>query len=268
MMGNTHSPGFTLIELAIVLFIIALILGGLLTPLATKLELEERKQTSEKLEEVRSSLLGFAIVNGHLPCPDCPNTTTGQCNLVATQLGADKIGDGIEDGIDSGGNASNDRSPPNQFLSCATLPSPTVEVTSEGNLPWVTLGVDEFDSWENHFRYRVNEDFADDTDGTGCGTPATNVSFEICSTGNINVNDGTGASVAQNVPAVVVSFGKNASETGNPSSASEIENQDGDTTFIQKDYVTSSGTDEFDDLLMWLPSSSLIYRMVQAERLP
>ena len=259
MMGNTHRSGFTLIELAIVLFIIALILGGLLTPLATKLELEERKRTSEKLEEIRSSLLGFAIVNGHLPCPDCPDTTSGNCNLVSTGLGADKIGDGIEDGLyNPGPTASNDRST-NPFNSCAT---------TEGNLPWVTLGVDEFDSWENHFTYHVTDSFADDNDGTGCGTPATNVSFEICSTGNINVNDGTGASVAQNVPAVVVSFGKNVSETGNPSSASEIENQNGDTTFIQKDYVTSSGTDEFDDLLMWLPSSSLIYRMVQAERLP
>ena len=256
-MSNSARAGFTLIELAMVLFIITLILGGLLTPLATKLELDERKKTSEKLEEIRNSLVGFAIVNGHLPCPDCPNATKDSCGTVSTELGADKIGDGIEDGMDTG-SASNDRST-SPFDSCAA---------SEGNVPWVTLGVDEFDAWENHFTYRVTDSFADDTDGTGCGTAATGISFEICSTGNININDDTGGSVAQNVPAIVLSFGKNATETGNPSSTSETENQDDDTTFIQKDYVTGSGTDEFDDMLIWLPSSSLIYRMVQAERLP
>jgi hypothetical protein len=70
------------------------------------------------------------------------------------------------------------------------------------------------------------------------------------------------------VPAVVISYGRNANDSGNPSSASEQENQNNDALFIQKDYTTSNTTDEFDDMLVWIPANTLIYRMVQAERLP
>lgn len=258
---NQHpgNRGFTLIELAMVLFIIALVLGGVLTPLSAKLEQDERTKTQDLLNQARDSLIGFALVNGHLPCPDCPNgTITANCGAVQSGLGASAIDDGVEDGIDSGGSPSNDRST-NPFNSCAT---------SEGNLPWSTLGLSEDDAWGNHFTYRVTDSFADDQDGTGCGTATTGISFEICSTGNIDVEDGAGSAVAQNLPAIVVSFGKNADEPGNPSSTSELENQDDDTLFIQKDYTNETGTDQFDDMLMWIPASTLMYRMVEAEKLP
>ena len=260
-MTMTPNRGFTLIELAMVLFIIALILGGVLAPLSTKLELDERTKTAKLLDEARNSLIGYAVVNGHLPCPDCPNNTiTASCGAVQTALGSSAINDGNEDGIDSGSSPSNNRGS-NPFVSCAT---------DEGNLPWATLGVEEFDAWENHFTYRVTDSFADDTDGTGgCGmATTTGISFEICSSGNINIQDGSGNSVADNVPAVVISYGRNANDTGNPSSASEQENQNNDALFIQKDYTTSNTTDEFDDMLVWIPANTLIYRMVQAERLP
>jgi hypothetical protein len=94
------------------------------------------------------------------------------------------------------------------------------------------------------------------------------VSFHICSDADINIEDGSGGAVASGVPAVVITFGKNANEPGNPSSASETENQAGDEKlFISKDY-TSGETDEFDDMLVWIPLNVLIYRMIQAERLP
>lgn len=253
--------GFTLIELAMVLFIMALILGGLLPPLSTKLEQDERNKTAELLEQAKNSLIGYAVVTGHLPCPDCPNNTiTANCGAVASGLGSSAINDGNEDGIASGGSPSNDRST-NPFLSCAT---------SEGNLPWATLGIDENDSWGNHFDYRVTDSFADDVDGAGScgGAITTGISFQICSKGNINVEDGSGNSVAQNLPAIIISFGKNAGDPTNPSSPSEIENQNDDTLFIQKDYNTATGVDEFDDMLTWIPTSTLVYRMVQAERLP
>jgi len=259
-MTITRNRGFTLIELAMVLFIMALILGGLLPPLSTKLEQDERNKTADLLEQAKNSLIGYVVVNGHLPCPDCPNSTiTANCGAVASGLGTSAINDGNEDGIASGGSPSNDRST-NPFLSCAT---------SEGNLPWATLGIDENDVWGNHFDYRVTDTFADDIDGTGtCAAVTTGVSFQICSTGNINVEDGSGNSVAQNLPAIIISYGKNAGDPTNPSSASEVENQNYDTLFIQKDYNTAAGADEFDDMLTWIPTSTLVYRMVQAERLP
>lgn len=249
------ESGFTLLELAMVLFIITLILGAVLTPLSTRMEAEERKKTTEQLKEIRDSLTGYALVNGHLPCPDCPSAGASAGCGVINAADSSYINDGREDGLyNSANNATVDRSV-NEFENCAIL---------EGNLPWATLGVDQFDAWGNRFIYRVTETFADDQDGTGCGTASTNVSFEMCSTGNININDDTGGSVASNVPVAVISYGKNEAQRGN----SETENQNNDMTFIQKDYTTGGGADDYDDLLMWIPSSTLIYRMVQAERLP
>jgi len=256
MKNNSGIRGFTLIELAMVLFIIALILGGVLTPLSAKLEQDQRKKTQDLLEQARDSLIGYALVNGHLPCPDCPNGSSGSCSAVQSGLGASAINDGVEDGMSSG-SPTNDR----------TM-TPFTCATKEGNLPWTTLGLSEYDAWGNHFTYRVTDSFADDQDGTGCGTPTPGMSFEICSTGNINVQDGSGNNVAQNLPALVISFGKNADEPGNPTSSSEKENQNGDALFIQKEYTNETGADQFDDMLMWIPTSTLVYRMVEAEKLP
>jgi prepilin-type N-terminal cleavage/methylation domain-containing protein len=258
---TVFQKGFTLIELAMVLLIIALILGGVLAPLSTKLELDKRKKTADLLEEARSNLVGYALVNGHLPCPDCPDNSVGNCGAVEAGLGAGAINDGIEDAIDDLGSPTNDRAS-DTFDHCAT---------EEGNLPWVTLDVDELDAWGNHFAYRVSDEFADDYDGTtGCSLATANVSFCIDSTGDIDVDDAVGGnSVAQNMPALIISYGKNADDIGNPSSTSETANQDAtSSTFIQKEYTAGGGSDEFDDLLIWVPASTLVYRMVQAERLP
>lgn len=62
--------GFTLIELAIVLFIVALLLGGMLLPLSAQQDIRARQETDKLLAETRDALLGYVVVNGSLPCPD------------------------------------------------------------------------------------------------------------------------------------------------------------------------------------------------------
>ena len=248
-MARRSNYGFSLIELAIVMFIVSIILGGLLTPLSSRLESENRKQTDTMLKEIRESLIGYAIINGHLPCPDCSDDTTGNCSAAGI-----KANDGIEDGVDSGTGVSPRAG--NTFDSCAV---------DEGNLPWATLGVPEDDAWSNRFHYRVTDSFADDT--ANCSTSTSGISFCLDSSGDINIDDEDGSSVAQNVPAVVISYGDNYKDVGNPSSNSEKENQDDDTTFVQEDY-RASGTKEFDDQLIWVSPDNLMYKMITAERLP
>ena len=80
--------GFTLVEMAVVLVIIGLLLGGLLVPLSTQVENERRTQTQKKLEEIKEALLGFAIVNDRLPCPD-----TNADGSEDTGCGANAFGD-------------------------------------------------------------------------------------------------------------------------------------------------------------------------------
>ncbi len=63
------SNGFSLIEMAVVLIIIGLLMGGLLSPLSASLSLHKIKLTQERLEEIKEALLGFVLINERLPCP-------------------------------------------------------------------------------------------------------------------------------------------------------------------------------------------------------
>lgn len=61
--------GFSLIEMAIVLFIVALLMGGLLPTISSQIDLQHRNETRKQLEEIKGALTGFSISKGYLPCP-------------------------------------------------------------------------------------------------------------------------------------------------------------------------------------------------------
>ena len=260
-MGRAQQ-GFTLIELAVVLFLVTLVLGGVMMPLATRVEQEGREKTEAQLKEIKEALLGYAIVNGHLPCPDCPDDTASASCGTGTAVS----NNGIEDGIDGTATAVSPRDTvTDNFANCA------VQV---GNLPWVTLGGDEFDAWGRRFAYGVTGTFADNVDGTTCGTATPGISFELCSVGGATIRDAGATNViASNIPVVVYSYGANVEVFGGatpPTSADELENwwtDAADGNFIFADY-NQTAANEFDDLFIWISPATLMYKMVQAERLP
>ncbi len=125
--GLSYGHGFTLIELAIVLFIVTLLLGGVLTPLGQQIAERQGSETRRTMEIARSALVGYAIGHrdsaqpGHLPCPDMRSAgPAGTAN------------DGRED-----------RHPDGRC------------VVQTGNLPWHTLGLAESDAWGNRLGYAV-----------------------------------------------------------------------------------------------------------------
>jgi len=70
--------GFSLIEMAFVLVIVTLLLGGLLVPFSTQVEQKRIAETQKAMEEIKEALLGFAVANGRLPCPvSASNPTSG-----------------------------------------------------------------------------------------------------------------------------------------------------------------------------------------------
>ena len=81
---------------------------------------------------------------------------------------------------------------------------------------------------------------------------------------------GAGATLATNLPAVLVSHGPNGAGAYTTAgtqvpggSADELENSDGDTEFR-----FGTRRDDFDDELEWIVPAILKHRMVQAGRLP
>lgn len=72
------SRGFTLLELLVVIVISSILLGGLLVPLSTRIELQQVHDEQERLADIREVLLGYAQAQGRLPCAD----TDGRVSLV------------------------------------------------------------------------------------------------------------------------------------------------------------------------------------------
>lgn len=145
-----RQQGFSLIELAVAVLVIAILLGSILVPLNTQVEQRKTSDTRKALEEIREALIGFAIINGRLPCPDTDSDPAA-------------AGYGLEE------------------AACATDP------VTEGYLPWKSLGVAEMDAWGirrtaagnpriGDWRYRVDRNFAAPfTLATGFGADALTV---------------------------------------------------------------------------------------------
>ena len=238
MIPNSGVSGFSLIELAIAIFVITLLLGGLLVPLSTQVEQRKFSETQKVLDEIKEALMGYALANGYLPCPD-----------KSTAAGVGTANDGQED-VNAG--------------TC---------VTQEGNLPWVTLGVTGYDSWGNRFRYRVDAQFAQRAPTFTLTTTST--TLRVCTTAACTSLLTT---ISDGPPAIVLSHGKNGygainSITGSanptPTGADELENTNGNATFVSHSASTAgSGAGEFDDIVVWLSREVLLNRMVAAGRLP
>lgn len=214
------NNGFTLVEISIVLVIFGLIIGGLLGPVKIQLDNMNIKETERSIRTSKEAIIGFAIRNGRIPCPDTNN-------------------DGQEDM--SGSNCSSTR----------------------GLIPWVTLGVNQTDAWHQPFTYRVDAQFADTSDGSGCADPdVPGISFEMCSNGNISVfNSSGGTLVASGIPAIIVSHGKNWTAAGD---TDEQENTDNDANFVDRHHINNG----YDDLIGWINVNNLIGSMVSANKIP
>ncbi|MBZ0091532.1 MAG: prepilin-type N-terminal cleavage/methylation domain-containing protein [Sulfuricellaceae bacterium] len=248
--------GFTLVEMAIVLVIIGLLLGGMLMPLSAQIDQRKISDTQKTLDEIKEALIGFAIANGRLPCPALAATATGS------------VGAGLEATTGAG-----------STLACTNV---------AGVLPWATLGVNELDPWNHRYSYRVTLEFARGATGqsiftgTGCPPPTNpqNAAFALCSQGNITILSAAtgGSTVSSNVPAVVISHGKNGNgaytsqgtQLATSTDVDELDNQltTGGTATANTNFVNKTPTATFDDLVSWVSASILFNRMVAAGKLP
>lgn len=230
-----QQSGFSLIEMAVVLVVLGLALGGLLMPLSVQLENSARKETTAEMHVIKEAIIGFSMANNRLPCPDTD-------------------GDGRE----------------NQTVSGSDM----VCTRTYGELPHGSLGVGIDDAWHHEYSYLVTDEFADTVAGTSCGTPpSSGASFSLCSRGDLTVQDRAGNTVADELPVIIVSHGKNnlvparnAFERSNFDTSKDAA-QGSNTTKIKDSYSDSSGN-ELDDLVEWVSPALLQNKMVSAGRIP
>jgi prepilin-type N-terminal cleavage/methylation domain-containing protein len=249
-MSRSHGYGFTLVEMAVVIAVIALLLGSILIPLATQVEERRFGEARRLLDEAREALIGFAVVNGRLPCPASP-TSNGQ----EAPMG--------------GGICAN---PHDGFLPAATL----------GLGPTDQNGY-SIDPWGNRIHYAVTNVgsggpvFTTLTSTVGINTAFMNGTLtgadapdlQVCSTavGASGGNCAAGAAVTTNAPAVLFSMGPNGSSGS--TGPDEVENSNNDRVFVSRPMGAAGSTEgEYDDVLVWLSPHILYNRMVAAGKLP
>ncbi len=246
-LARRGARGFTLIEMAVVLLVVALILGSILVPLNAQVRQRNVAETQRALEEIRLALIGYAMIHGHLPQP------------------AKSASDGAE------------RTDP---LTLCTDLQPN---NCTGFIPWTALGTPRGDAWGKLIRYSVNPYYAGN--GTGAAIAVTQFT-STAGQRSVKSRDPGGAEfdLATNVPAVVVSHGarnlgtsvEGANIADNPSTSPNANDDEdanaaaGATTFWSRnssDNATSAGG-EFDDIVVWIPPAVLFSQLVAAGKLP
>jgi prepilin-type N-terminal cleavage/methylation domain-containing protein len=267
--SGRRQSGFSLVELAVVMAIVALLLGTAMYTLSARSEQRARDDTLNTLEQAREALLGFAIANGRLPCPASGAST------------------GVEAETSPGNNVCSN--PYNGFLPAITLGFQPVD--SQGFA---------LDAWNNRIRYAVAQNISScaGTSTTPHFTSKTNlkqngmsclpssIDLLICQSsvsspapvaGNCGPasNTVTNSSPTGTVVAVIFSTGQDyalattsaaASAAGN---ADEAANLDGNSVFISHTPSPKGATGgEFDDLVLWIPVGTFYGRLASAGVLP
>lgn len=300
-----QARGFTLIELAIVLVIITILIGGLAMPLSAQIQARRIAETNKTLDEAREAIIGYAMSHstgtscfckyqpgdGISDSTDCPSTVS--CPVIVTPIPVsenkitltiptrhylpcpDLNGTDPEPGVDNDGDGdlTNDLNNGREDRDATGACSSDV-----GNFPWVTLGTANQDAWGNHLLYAVTGAFSN-----SAGFSNTDMgNLQICnSSTNAGTSDcGAQGNVASNIPMVLVSYGPNGwgarNINGNtlaaPSSNNEKENAN--TVTADKEFVSRSpsragdAAGEFDDLVKWISADQLRGRICAAGGCP
>lgn len=245
------SRGFTLIEMAIVLIIITIMIGGLAVPLSTQIQARRIAETKQILEEAREAIIGYAMTHQVTVDHDGNPATPGIARPFLPC--PDTNGNGTEETRDAMGDCPQDI----------------------GRFPWVTLGTAAQDAWGNRLRYTAPAVLTNSNNGFNNGSkPPPGTWNQVCSAATctvVNVN------VAANVPVVLVSHGANGwgarNVNGNtlawPTSNNEIENLDADGYYVSRPPSRpGDAAGEFDDLTAWLSFEVLINRVCPAGGCP
>ena len=244
------AAGFTILEHAVSLSVIALMLGSILVPLQTQIENRKIDETRRMLDVAQEMLLGFVAANGYFPCPADAASNGQEARGTNHALGTCPVWHG--------------------FLPAALL---GFRPSDEHG-----FGLDAWEVSSNRLRYAVSNQMVNGTTNTFTrtnglrGVPLASLGatplLYICQSGNgTTVNDcGTAVTLASNAAAVIWSVGANGKSGGISVHEAQNPNPNGgsaDRVFVSRGPSTVVGN-EFDDLVTWIPAPTLISRLLAA----
>ena len=255
-MRGTGRGGYTLVEILVVLAVTGIVLATLAVPLQNLVQNRKVEETQRLLEQAREALLTFASAYGYLPCP--ADNTSGVEVATANHVTGDC-------GLWYG------------FLPAATIGFTPVDAQG--------FAVDAWGADSGRIRYAVSADtvggiampFTRSNGMAAAGAASigstTNL-FHICGSGSgvtPGVNCNTAQTLATNAVVVVWSVGRNGG-AGGGASVHEAENPhpaggSADRIFVSRAQSDAAGV-EFDDVVTWIPATTLVSRLMASGRLP
>ncbi|MBI5889368.1 MAG: prepilin-type N-terminal cleavage/methylation domain-containing protein [Nitrosomonadales bacterium] len=253
------NRGFTLVEIAIVILIVTLLLTGLIPTISSQIEQRQTNETRKQLDEIRDSLLGFAVTQGRLPCP-ASDTSNGKESFCTNALGA--CGAEI-------------------FFPAALPIHGRCAKPYDGLVPAVTIGITQtddegymLDGWSNRIHYAVtianNNAFTKANGMKALGMVALAPDLFVCASATglpafPSADCGAATILTSNGVTVIYSVGMKPVAGG----IDEAANLNDDQVFVN--HVPSPATapnGEFDDIVTWISPNILFNRMVMAGQLP
>lgn len=245
---KSRQGGFSLIEMAFVLVIVTLLLGGLLVPFTTQVEQKRIAETQKAMEEIKEALLGFAVANKRLPCParsPTDSTERTSCSTGTASSGllpARTLGVG---GLDAWGHQYRYAVSPD-FTTSFALP-PGTGTCPASNHPCGVITVNTRDA---------------------SGTPSALSNGAVAIVISLGKN-GYGGYNSDGQRAVLPNANIDEFFNAYMSNATYFfsRTQVGPRTPCQ-DLAGSTALCEFDDLVVWLSPNVLFNRMVAAGKLP
>jgi prepilin-type N-terminal cleavage/methylation domain-containing protein len=302
MTVKSTQSGFTLVEIAIVLLIVTILLGYTVALFPRQQELKQYRALDREMDEVIEAIIGFAQINGRLPCPGIPNSR-----------GLEDYDDALDTGCNNYG---------------GFVPVNTLGLNGRVNEDSLLL-----DPWGNPYRYYVtNADFIPPGEVNGNGLSDFTAPQEMRAVGLVDLDgddyidldgrylicDAIGDEIDHKcgganevfgrwldngdpaddryagAPFVLLSQGKNWNEVAAVND--EFENSGASltsvhlgmgigpsgTNYLLKDvsgvvgpanteqttFVQRPFSDDFDDVVRWVSPSILYSRMIQAGQLP
>jgi prepilin-type N-terminal cleavage/methylation domain-containing protein len=253
--GRCHmnrARGFTLIEIAVVLFIIALLAGAIAQYLSGQITSAKQALTQTREASIKAALTNFVSRNYRLPCPAVATIPAGAAN------------NGVE--------AIN----PGTCTGTVLFPAVT-PIVATGTIPWVSLGLPaegSIDGYGNRFTYQVTLT-ATSNALTAQTLPGLKGNITIHSSGPAvagnQINDCTPVSVPPvtynpcSAVVVVVSHGTNGfgayMDSGVqmplPPGADEQENTNADNTFVMKAF-SGAQANPYDDTVVFMTAGDIL----------
>lgn len=241
MMRNYH--GYTLIELALVVAIVGVLLGGGLSAYKNRSEANKYHQTEQTIRQIDTAIKNYYAMNGFLPCPADGAQADGTANF------------GIAVAYDT------------NFKSCANPNTAPAGLAAEprGVVPVRTIGLDDsfaYDGWGRKISYAVSPGLGSQEDFMN---EQNNGTLKIINSSGVQVsNSEYGAAYA------IFSHGRNGEyaflKTGGYNlTGADVGIEARNASVVDKTLVMGPLASNFDDILLYRSKTEvyLVRRLVR-----